>query len=54
MSPSNGCFALSGQLDNKQYELLEINTLLWNFIMLQCLQFIVFYILMDYLKQMII
>ena len=42
--------SLDGRVDNKVYKILEINILLWNFVMHQCLQFIVFYILMDYLK----
>lgn len=32
------------------YKILEINILLWNFIMHPCPQFVLFYVLMDYLK----
>lgn len=45
---------LGGQLGNKQYEILEINALLWHVVMPQCLWFILFYILMDYPKETVV
>lgn len=53
ISPSNGWFAPSGHVSFEEYEILEINVSLWNFIRPQCPQFIVFYVLMDCLKKMI-
>lgn len=42
ISPSNGWFVPSGHVDSEEYEILEINDPLWNFIRAHCSQFIVF------------
>lgn len=42
ISPSNGWFVPSGHVDIEEYEILEINGPLWNFIRAHCSQFIVF------------